>query len=184
MRGTLASASTLLVIFVALGACGSPTPQETARVPAQQTGPTTREGPPVIVAPPRAVVPSGPAPTLSIVGAPEAIGDAVAISITNRGAGPAELGTRVAIEVERNGTFAAAQPSLVTLRYDCAQEAPACVTLAPGAELIPPPWLGTWGDMQCRCLRCAPVEAGTYRFVVTTCDGAHRIEGTPFTLTR
>ncbi len=125
--------------------------------------------------------PPGPAPTLSLSGAPRTLGRHVAISIVNRGGAPAEVSSTLAIEVERNGAFVAEGQTL-RLRYDCATEPPACVTLAPGAELIPPEWLGTWGDVQCVCTRCGPAEAGTYRLVATTCDGAHRVEGAPFVL--
>lgn len=174
-----------LVVVILLAACGSPPPQETTPAPAaQQEGIPDRPAPEPEVAeePPR---PAGPRPTLAIVGTPAAVGQHVAISITNRGSSAAELGASLAIEVERDGTFVATeQASALTLRYDCAHDAPACLTLAPGAELLPPEWLGTWGDMQCICTRCGPVEPGTYRFVVTTCDGAHRVEGTPFTIRR
>lgn len=124
--------------------------------------------------------PPGPAPTLAFVATPGP--DGVALSLANHGA-DASLRSTVVVEVETNGTFAAApSASTLALRYDCAHAADPCVTLAPGAELLPPSWLGTWGDMQCECERCAPVEPGRYRLVVTTCDGAHRVESNAFVL--
>jgi hypothetical protein len=109
--------------------------------------------------------------------------DGVGISIANHGAEDVSLRARVAVEVDDDGTFhAGASSSTLSLRYDCAHEADTCVTLAPGAELLPPSWLGTWGDAQCVCTRCGPVDPGNYRLVVTTCDGAHRVESNVLTL--
>jgi len=69
------------------------------------------------------------------------------------------------------------------LRASCEQPVPECVSLVPGAELLPPKWLGTQGDAQCACERCTSVT-GELRFVVETCapEGhtPHRIEGEPF----
>ena len=125
-----------------------------------------------------APVPSDP-PDLRLVATPGA--GSVALSIANHGASAVSLRTAVAIEVDHAGAFAElSSASTLALRYDCEHEAERCVTLAPGAELLPPDWLGTSGDVQCVCTRCAPVEAGSYRFAVTTCDGAHRVESNAF----
>lgn len=131
--------------------------------------------------PPSTEAPAGPseAPELSLLATPGRA--SVAFSIANHGASAVSLRTDVAVEVGQEGSFAAlSSASTLTLRYDCEHEAERCVTLAPGAELLPPAWLGTSGDMQCVCTRCVPVEAGSYRFAVTTCDGAHRVESNAF----
>lgn len=69
------------------------------------------------------------------------------------------------------------------LRGSCEQAIPECVSLVPGAELLPPRWLGTRGDAQCACERCTSVT-GELRFVVESCapegHAPHRIEGEPF----
>jgi hypothetical protein len=172
----------IVAFLLALSACGSPPPQETTPAPAAEPPETAQPGPtatPSVAEPP---VPAGPAPTLAVTGTPASIGRTVAISVTNRGAGDVQLSTELGLEVERDGAFVDAEHPGLRLRYDCAQDTPACVTLAPGSELLPPDWLGTWGDVQCVCTRCGPAEPGRYRFVVRTCDGAHRVEGTPFTL--
>lgn len=69
------------------------------------------------------------------------------------------------------------------LRASCEQPVPECVSLVPGAELLPPRWLGTQGHAQCACERCTSVT-GELRFVVESCapEGhtPHRIEGEPF----
>jgi hypothetical protein len=168
-----------------LGACGGPSAQETTTAPSSAaTDPSPSTDPAPAAQPTTPPVAPGPAPTIALTGAPSTSARDVAISVTNRGGSTAELRTSMALEVEHDGVFGPTQQTSLTLRYDCAQEPSTCVTLAPGAELIPPAWFGTWGDAQCVCTRCGPVEAGTYRFVATTCDGAHRIEGTPFTITR
>jgi hypothetical protein len=172
-----------LAIALAFTSCGGE-PEPTRPAPpttetAQTTPPSTE-----VVAPsadPLTVEPPGPAPTFVFTIAPETT--TVGISIANHGTADVRLRSSVTVEVESGGTFAAApSSSTLTLRYDCSHEPEDCVTLAPGAELLPPSWLGTWGDMQCVCTRCGPVEPGSYRLVVTTCDGAHRIESNPLTL--
>ena len=162
-----------------LGACGSPPPQETTPAPAADP-PVAAEAEPTEAPGVTAVAP-GAIATVSLTGTPASVGQNVAISVTNRGASTVELRSALAVEVLENGAFVPSRSAL-SLRYDCAHEASACVTLAPGAELVPPEWLGTWGDTQCVCTRCGPVDPGTYRFVATTCDGASRVEGTAFTI--
>ena len=171
-----------LSIVLAFSSCGGePEPSRPVPVATDVTTavPTTTTAPPPS-APPTSIAPSAP-PTLTFVATPSHTG--VALSIANHGSVGASLSAHVIVEVEHAGTFAAAPAtSALTLRYDCAHEADACVTLAPGAELLPPEWLGTSGDMQCACERCVPVEPGSYRLVVTSCDGAHRVESNTFAL--
>lgn len=129
-----------------------------------------------------ATTPSEPAPVLALRGTPQPHGGTVEIALENRGDELARVAPRITVErADASGAFAPIDGiASLTLRPDCAHEADACVELAPGAALYPPAWLGTRGDAQCICTRCAPVEAGTYRFVVTSCGGAHRVEGEPF----
>ncbi len=173
-----------LTIALAFSSCGgAPEPTQ----PRPPTAPTEATPPPAeaveeVAAPPTtAAPPPGPAPTLALVATPGP--DGVAISIANHGGADASLRSAVVVEVDEGGSFSGApSSSTLALRYDCAREPEPCVTLAPGAELLPPAWLGTWGDMQCVCTRCGPVAPGRYRLVVTTCDGAHRVESNAFTL--
>ena len=107
----------------------------------------------------------------------------IALRLANTGAARVALAAAVEVEQERDGQWAGVPGvGTITLRPSCEAQAPACTTLAPGAELFPPAWLGTTGDSQCACDRCAPVAHGRYRFVVHSCDGARRIAGEPFTL--
>lgn len=170
-----------LSIALAFTSCGGEPEPTRPAPPASEAAEATPSGAEAVAVSAEArtadvpVAPPGAVPTLSFVVA--AAADGVALSISNHGTADVQLRSRVLVEVESGGTFAAApSTSALSLRYDCAHEAEECVTLAPGAELLPPSWLGTWGDMQCVCTRCGPVEPGTYRLVVTTCDGAHRVE--------
>jgi len=97
--------------------------------------------------------------------------------------GRARLASTLGVEREVDGHFVAVTGIAgLTLRSDCQTPAPECVALVAGAELRPPPWLGTLGDAQCICTRCGPAQAGTYRFVVSSCDGRQRAETERFTL--
>jgi hypothetical protein len=108
----------------------------------------------------------------------------VAIAIENRSREVVHVASALTVERRTSGGAWERGPNVagLALRDDCEHAPPECRALAPGAALFPPPWLGTWGDAQCVCTRCGAAEPGVYRFVATTCDGAHRIEGEPFDL--
>jgi hypothetical protein len=111
-------------------------------------------------------------------------GGLIAIDLTNLGNADVRLRPALTVERQNGSTWAEVETAGLTLRWDCqAPPPPFCMSLAPGASIQPPPWLGTTGDAQCICTRCGPVPAGTYRFVATNCDGT-RLEGTPFTISR
>lgn len=169
-----------LSIVLAFSSCGGePEPNRPVPVATAVTTAVPTTAPPPS-APPTSIAPSA-APTLTFIATPSHAG--VALSIANHGSTAASLSAHVIVEVEHAGTFAAdPSTSALTLRYDCTHEADACITLAPGAELLPPEWFGTWGDAQCVCTRCVPVEPGNYRLVVTSCDAAHRVESNTFAL--
>ncbi len=129
-----------------------------------------------------APVDPGPPPVLRVVGEPDRHDRTVAIRIENRGTEPAELAGTVGLERREGSAWSAVDAVALDLRYSCADEAPACVTLAPGGAYLPPPWRGVLGDAQCDCERCAPAPAGDYRIVVRSCDRAHAIAGDEFAL--
>ncbi len=60
--------------------------------------------------------------------------------------------------------------------------AQACVELAAGTQLVPVPWSGMSCSSQCNklCDKNAPLPAGDYRLVVTSCDGATTYTGPAF----
>jgi hypothetical protein len=110
-------------------------------------------------------------------------GGAVDVIVENHGREPVELAATLEVEGQGPGGFAPVEGIAgLSLRRSCEEPGDACLSLVPGAELHPPAWLGTIGDAQCICTRCAPAPAGRYRFVVATCDGGHRVEGEAFTL--
>jgi hypothetical protein len=124
--------------------------------------------------------PSTP-PDLVVAGVVDS-GRQVTLRIENHGTENVRLANHAAVEQEQSGRFGPFENQQLSLRMSCSQEAPECIELAPGATLEPPAWFGTRGDFQCACERCVPAPAASYRFVVTSCDGAHRVEGEPFAL--
>ncbi len=159
------------------GGCGGSGEPLDDDPPAEVTGGETSGG---REAEPEEIVDPGPAPTLRVVGEPDPHSRAVAIRIENRGETATELAGAVGLQRQSGETFADVESVHLDLRYSCEDEAAECVTLAPGATYLPPEWLGTVGDAQCICTRCAPAEPGTYRFVVRSCNGAHTVAGEPF----
>lgn len=185
-----------LFLALAFASCGggaaSPT---TAPSTAPAPEPTPLSDPEPDPAAPSSAAPTSATPTADPTPTPTAAptevrftvapahAGAFSMSIVNRGEAAVELGSAVIVEAESaGGSFEPVSTAGLSLRPDCAHEAPACVPLGPGAELLPPEWNGMAGDAQCVCTRCAPVEAGTYRLVVRTCDGAYRVESAPFTV--
>lgn len=120
-------------------------------------------------------------PVLQIVTTLDRHTRSVGLRIENRGTDQASVRGRVTVQRRQRGDWED-YDSNVDLRFDCDARAPDCATLAPGAVLIPPPWLGKRGDAQCACDRCADAPAGVYRFVARSCGGTHAIEGEPFDL--
>ncbi len=123
-----------------------------------------------------------PAPTGVRIAAQPGRYREVGIALEAHGPGTVRLRRDVAVERAAGEGFERVAAEGLTLRPDCATEAPECIELAPGAELAPPPWTGVLGEAQCDCDDCRPAPPGRYRFVVTTCDGAHRIESAPFAI--
>ena len=120
---------------------------------------------------------------LVLHGDPTTDGRRVAIRVANTGSAQVALAAPLTLERQVDGHWSVLEGvASITLRRSCEIEAPPCTTLAAGAELFPPDWLGTLGDAQCMCTRCGPAPAGNYRFVVRSCDGARRYEGDPFEL--
>lgn len=178
-----------LALALAFSSCGGePGPSHPASDPPASAPPTTAdpqaegESPPPSTATAEPSAPSEP-PRCVVRGEPTLGG--VAISVENHGAHDVSLRAAVIVEGRTAaGAFEAhTSESTLSLRPDCSHDAERCVTLAPGGELRPPIWNGMFGDMQCECDRCAPAGPGTYRFVVESCDGQHRVEGEPFELT-
>lgn len=178
----------LTIVFASVGCgggCGG------AEAPATGS-PTATEGEPTVVAVgDNAAPPVDPEPEAEPEDVPSVVvrgevqsGGSVAIVIESRGSEATSLGGQILLERQVGDAFEAVDGVAgLSLRTSCeVAEAPACSTLVPGAELRPPPWLGTLGDAQCLCTRCGPAPAGVYRFVVQSCGGSERVEGEVFTL--
>lgn len=124
-------------------------------------------------------VDEGPAPTLAIRGLPARYGRNVEIRVENRGGEEASLAREVLLQRQMAEGWVDVSAG-ISLRDDCQESPQECLQLGVGAAYLAAPWTGMQGDAQCICTRCAPAEAGTYRFVVSSCHGTHRIEGESF----
>ena len=116
---------------------------------------------------------------------------APAVTITNLGPGrfvidgKAKLRTAASIEGLRDGKWTPVSQYFdlgagYRLVDTCSAKTSDCVELA--GTLTPVPWSGMTCSSQCNmsCRANAPLPAGDYRLVVTTCDGASTIAGPSF----
>lgn len=175
----------MLVLCVWIAGCGGGCGGATAapaddptehRAGADDTRPTPREA---VAEPP---VEPGPRPVLRVLGEPDPHSRSVALRIENRGTENAELSGVVGLQRRSGEAWADVEHVSLDLRFSCEDPVPECVTLAPGAIFIPPPWLGGAEGDQCACERCVPASAGEYRLVVRSCSRAHTIESEPFAI--
>ncbi|MGF1469238.1 MAG: hypothetical protein ACFCGT_24210 [Sandaracinaceae bacterium] len=172
------------VLLAVLGAgcgegCGAPSaPAVTPASPRSATlaeGRAGEEGSEAEGAPPD----PGPPPVLKVAADVDRDGR-VALRVENRGAALATLQTALVLEEQAAEGWTARDDVRLALLDRCGESpVPPCRRLAPGGVWLPPPWLGTVGASQCACEGCAPVDGGTYRVVVLSCGGAHRLEGEP-----
>ncbi len=122
-------------------------------------------------------------PVITVTGEPTEGG--IAIVVQSRGAESARVRSTVRVE-SRDGEGWATVPTgeSVQLRARCEDQPPECVELVPGAELRAVPWGAMAGEAQCDCERCAPVDAGEYRFVLESCapegHAPHELTSAPF----
>lgn len=123
----------------------------------------------------------GPPPEVVVTAEVDGHSRQVTPRVANHG-DQTQLASAFVVERRRDDGWTAVEDVDLSLRFSCDEVAPDCVTLAPGAVFIPPPWLGMIGDAQCICEHCRRAEAGTYRFVVRSCGGGHAVAGEPFEL--
>ena len=148
-------------IWVLAIACGGQTaPPEPTTEAAEPT--QTRE---VAQAPAEPSVDPAPAPVLRFWAEPADEG--ATLHVQNRGTDAVQLRSAVGIEVKEGESWTDV-PVELALRMDCESPVDECITLAPGAELVPPAWTGKRGDAQCDCERCVALP-GEVRFVVQSC---------------
>lgn len=123
---------------------------------------------------------AGPSPSVTITN-----GKPGAFMIHVRAA--TALRTVASIEGVRDGMWASVAARLdggdgYRLVARCDAKPGACITLAAGATLAPVPWSGMSCSSQCNatCDKNAPLAAGDYRLVLTSCDGKQTFTGPVF----
>lgn len=113
----------------------------------------------------------------------------IEVRVQNHGDKPVKLASRVRVESVTSAARARASSGAAAvvagegpdLRWSCAQPVQPCVTLAPGAELIPPALPGRKDRGACgACAECPDVAAGGYQLVVTECEGHAEAKSEPF----
>lgn len=169
--------SSILILFASIvagcsGGCSGASEETPATASAQRTEASGGETPTVAAEP-------GPVPVLRIAGAVDRYDRSVALRVENRGTEQIELRSALALQ-QQDGEGWGEVSARLALRDSCSADAPECITLAPGAVYIPTAWKAKLGDAQCGDGEAAP--AGTYRVVVTSCSGAHQVEGEPIAL--
>jgi len=166
-------------------ACGSttshdPGPRETpAPVLPDPPPPSTTPDPEPPPPPEQPPTPGEPAPPITVEAARSERG--VTVTLTNATREPLSFASTLVLE-QRDGDgawSAVTSRGRLVARLDAEQALPACAELVPGASLELP-FDGVAGP---DCSPCDPPSAGTYRVVVTSCNGTARTESAPFTVT-
>lgn len=172
------------IVFALLSACscgGSVEPTS----PASSESATSGATPSVAVASPEPEAHEGAAshetapqaaPAVTLVTSTDPYGR-VTLSVSNRGSEPAQVSPNLVLEHEAAEAFTAAEQGAFTVGSELATEG--CVTLGPGAELSAR-WSCLRADAPDLVRDCTRAPSGRYRFVVTSCDGRARTEGTAF----
>ena len=102
--------------------------------------------------------------------------------VINRGE-TIQLNSTVKVQQKTPGGWQDAPVTNLRLRASCeAGAATECMTLAAGASLQPPSWTGSYCSSQClsNCNLDGPAPPGTYRYVISSCDGEHKFVSPPF----
>jgi hypothetical protein len=99
--------------------------------------------------------------------------DGLGLHVINRGSSTVSLSADVALEKKSGQAYGRHSPQALKLRFDCKSQG--CVSLAPGAELLAPAWLGRPDGERCDGL-VPPPEPGSYRFIVRSCAGSEQAE--------
>ncbi len=120
---------------------------------------------------------------LSVRGERRAHGE-IAPLVEARGEAPVRVKRTIGVERRDGERWVTVPVRDLTLRPDCGHAADVCVTLVHGGGLFPPAWNGKSGVGQCTEATSRDVPAGTYRFVLESCEGETAVTGEPFTVTR
>lgn len=109
--------------------------------------------------------------------------EGVSISVQNHAAANVKLKPTVRVERRVGDAWTPVVATGFALRFSCTAEQTECVTLAPGAELLPPLWPAVQGRGACgACEACPEIVGGEYRFVLAACDGDSNVASETFTL--
>jgi hypothetical protein len=175
-----ALALTLAVAGLGCESCGSTTPRSEApdpplTDPAREVvpDPTPPAVTPPVEAPPDP--PAEPAPELALTSSWG--GEGASLRIANRTTEPARFAAVLVLErVTEAGAEAVADRGVLRAHLDADRPLPDCAELVPGAhlELV---YAGLRGE---GCTACEAPPPGSYRFVLTSCDGRSRTEGPSF----
>ena len=128
---------------------------------------------------PPQVVAAAPTPKGVVLEVGAGFGD---LRIANHGPAMA-LRSAVVVEMQREEGWVALPVSNLFLRRSCQRaDVPDCVELAPGASLDMVPWTGRLCLSQCmtHCRFDGAEEPGTYRFVVSSCEGTQTVVSSAF----
>ena len=93
------------------------------------------------------------------------------------------LNSTIAVEQQQNGQWEKIPVSNLKLREVCKPEpVPKCFNLKKAGTIHPVPWTGNYCSSQCptQCRLDGPVPAGTYRFVISSCDNQFTIHSPAF----
>lgn len=109
--------------------------------------------------------------------------EGVELSVQNHAAVSVKLKAAVRVEHHASDRWVPVVASGLALRMSCEAAVTPCVSLVPGAELLPPAWPAAQGRGQCgECAECPAIEAGEYRFVVEACEGNGTSASDAFTI--
>lgn len=122
---------------------------------------------------------------IQILGKDGNVGKEVPITVINNSDKDITVERKIKIEVQKGDKWELTDIDGVLLRKDCESDSKGIVTskkLYEGSLIIKSketfngaPWLGMFGDAQCACEKCVPVEPGIYRYKARLKDGAYII---------
>jgi hypothetical protein len=115
--------------------------------------------------------PSGPVLTLALH--PEVGAEGVGLRVINAGSETLSLAREIRVQQKRGAAWVELATPGLFLELTCGSTG--CVSLAPGAELDAPSWLGRITNERCGA-PFRPEQPGVYRLRVTSCEGSRSTE--------
>ncbi len=118
-------------------------------------------------------LPPREAPVSSLVLRPELSAEGVGLRVINAGSETLSLAREIRVQQKRGAAFVELEKPGLLLELTCGSTG--CVSLAPGAELDAPSWLGRITNERCGAL-FRPEQPGVYRLRVKSCEGSANTE--------